>query len=347
MADHAKTLARLRADVGGANPFFQAKVARAERLWQTGCDRFGKDGAGFLTALNGGHLWADFWGALASLVGSPLENPMRMPDAWQSQISQMLRSLPRGLRVRVLAQGFFPVTRLPRKSEALFNLMVEELTHPSADLRQWEVGVPKMTSSDAMPDDMLIEVATRFSRRGVQFSHFKAHAEDKNREKAPLGRAPVNAPGVAPLDRGEALAILSGVKVARRHSEGQTEAEVNLIRTQAFHGAMRHVKPGIPEGHLMHLALSSRPSGPTFAQVRWDDFPPSAVWPYIASHLDTVARALDQAPLPWEPALQPIKALKTLTYLPKCPAQLADRVTGFAHSGTKAQKAAAEAALAR
>lgn len=330
-------LAAYRTDVsGGANPVYSARLAPAEEARQKGRDRFGPDGSDFLRELNEGRVWPDFWGAMFQLLGRRAERATRIQGQTQERILDILNPLPPGLRQSLLAQAFFPAMRKPRKWEGFHALVIEELKQPWADLRHWEVGAPKIATVAKMPDDLLIEIARSYGARMRQMTGFAVHARDMDPDKAPYRPSTESVPGERPADRGEALAILETQPIAPRFEAGPVQSEVNLCMTQAFHVTMKRVKPGIPEGHLMHLVLSTKPYGPTWPSVTFAEFPVEVVWPYVASHLDIIGRALVEDRLPWEPRLEPLKALRSLALLPKLPA---DCLSGVEHQARSKSKA--------
>lgn len=336
-------LAAYRDDVAaGANPVYAARLGPAELAMKEADARFGPDGAGFLDALNAGELWDDFWRAMFCVFGLPAQRPTRIEGEAQDRIIALMRRLPSPRRRQILAQAFFPAMRKPRPWEGLHAMVVEELRRPDADLRVWEVGVGKFSSLENIDDASLIEIAGAFGVRTGQFAAFTTHSTDVDPGKPPLRINTASTPGTRPADRAEALAVLEDFPVAKTFGPGTlVKSEANLCLTQAFHATMRKIKPGIPQGHLMNLALSAMPNGPTWPRVDFATFPREAVWPYIASHLDIVHRALRGERLPWEPFMEPVKAMNALAFLPKPPACLVPALEKTARSGTAAQKKAA------
>lgn len=340
-------LAAYRAEVAaGANSVYAARLAPAEAAMDEAEARFGPDGAGFLEALNAGRLWSDFWRAMFGVFGLCAQRPTRIEGDVQDHIIALLRKLPSHLRQHILAQAFFPAMRKPRQWEGLHAMVIEELELPGADLRAWEVGADKLSSLDEIADEFLIEIARSFGARAGQFAAFTTHLADTEPGKAPLRAKTARTPGVCPADRAEAMAILEGFPLAKTYSPGGiVKSEANLNLTQAFHSTMRKTKPGIPQGHLMHLALSSMPFGPTWPRIDFAAFPKKTVWPYIATHLDILGRALREERLPWEPFMEPLKALKALEFLPELPAHLVPALEQVARGGTVMQKKTAAALL--
>ncbi len=340
-------LTAYRADVAaGANPVFAARLAPAEAATEEAQARFGRDGEGFLDALNAGEIWDDFWRAMFCVFGLPAQRPTRIEGDIQDHIIALLRKLPSDLRQHMLAQAFFPAMRKPRRWEGFHAMVIEELERPGADLRAWEVGADKLFSLDDIADETLMEIARSFGARSSQFTAFVAHAADDDPGKAPLRLNTGSAPGDRPADRAEALAVLEDFPVAATYGPGgMVRSEANLHLTQAFHATMRDIRPGIPQGHLMHLALSAKPAGPAWPRVDFAAFPREVVWPYIATHLDILARAIRGERLPWEPFMEPLKAMTTLGFLPKLPARVVPALEHAACAGTEAQKKAAAALL--
>ena len=336
-------LAAYRSEVAaGANSVYAARLAPAELAMEEAEARFGPDGAGFLDALNAGKLWGDFWRAMFCVFGLQAQRPTRIEGEVQEHIIALLKRLPGPKRQDILAQAFFPAMRKPRKWEGFHAMVIEELERPDADLRAWEVGVGKFSSLEDMSDETLIEIARSFGARTGQFAAFSAHATDQDQGKPPLRIKAAATPGMRPADRVEALAVLEDFPVAKSYGrDGIVISEANLHVTQAFHSTMRNIRPGIPQGHLMSLALAAMPSGPIWPRVDFAAFPRKTVWPYIASHLDIVGRALRGERLPWEPFMVPLKALNALAFLPGAPACLGPALDEIMRSGTAAQKNAA------
>ena len=343
MRDARARLAAYRSEVAaGANPVYAARLGPAELAMKEADARFGPDGAGFLDALNAGELWDDFWRAMFCVFGLRAQRPTRIEGAVQNHIITLLRKLPSARRQHILAQAFFPAMRKPRQWEGFHALVIEELERPDADLRAWEVGVGKISSIEDIDDKVLIEIARSFGARTGQFAAFTAHVSDADKDKPPLQIKTASTPGTRPADRAEALAVLEDFPVSNTYGPGViVKSEANLYLTQAFHATMRKIMPGIPQGHLMNLALSTMPYGPTWPRVDFASFPRNSVWPYIASHLDIVDRALRGERLPWEPFMEPMKALNALAFLPKPPACLVPVLERTARGGTAAQKKAA------
>lgn len=123
------------------------------------------------------------------------------------------------------------------------------------------------------------------------------------------------------------------------------KSEINLNVTRAFHATMLKIKPGAPGDHLMQLALSTKPFGPSWPRIDFKQFPERAASPSISTHLDVIFRTLRGERLPWKPDMELIKGLRTLTFLLKRPEMVATHVDRLAREGTVAQKAAAKALL--
>ncbi len=328
----------------GANPVFAARLAPAENAREEGIRRFGADGSGFLEALNSGVLWDAFWHSMFCFFGLTAQHPVRLQSDTSERIDALIGALPPDLQQFVLAQAFFPSLRKPRKDERLHQRAIDLLTAPGADLRLWEVGAAKIARADDMPDEVLCEIARSFASRSRGFMGFVAHSMDRTPGKRPHDFAKRNVPGDRPFDRQEALSVLEDVPLEKTFGTGRmVKSEANLHLTQAFHVTMTQQRPGIPKGHLMHLALSTKPNGPAWPRVELHEYRPDVAWPYVASQLDILSRALRSERLPWEPFMEPLKALEALTLLPALPKVVAAEVERLAKGGTVAQKKAAQA----
>ena len=275
---------------------------------------------GFASALNKAETPAQFWNVIEAPFGFWGPRIDRLPEDRQARLAALIMAYPPDRRLALMALRLWPRTEA-RKWEALYRPVVDYFTKDYADLRAFEVGLPKITDVDAMTPELRERIAAEFDRLDGSFGAFVRHARNADPEKAswtPHEGEPVD------LSKGERA----------------------LLTTQSVLKAMRKVKPGIPEGHLMEVALSPKPYGPGWPNVRWEDFRRETIWPYIAEHLDILEIGLGhRAQLPWQPPLSRMKALKTLAFLPKLPARIVAALEDLTKRGTKPQKEAAAALL--
>ncbi len=275
---------------------------------------------GFASALNEAETAAQFWDVVEAPFGFWGPRIERLPEDRQAPLAELIMAYPPDRRLALMALRLWPRTEA-RKWEALYRPVVDYFTRDYADLRAFEVGLPKITDADAMTPELRERVAAEFDNLDASFGGFVRQAQSQD-------------PGKAPWDPGAGQPV------------DLSKGERALLTTQSVLKAMRSVKPGIPAGHLMEVALSPKPSGPDWPNIRWESFRRETVWPYIAEHLEIVETGLGyREPLPWQPPFSRMRALKTLAFLPKLPARLVPALVHLTKSGTKPQKEAAATLL--
>lgn len=311
--------------------------AQLERGKKASERQFGADGRKFIDALNDGSAINNFWQALQLLFCTRLSLLECHAPTQHKIVGEILLRIPERDRIRLLAEQFFPDLK-PRKSDPLAQLFAEYLHGPKSDFRHLEWGAPKPQSETDLPTDTKNAVAMHFGELREAFLAFKGSAIDLN--------------GSDDLDimaHGQKTAdLLRGRKPEPGDLVGVgtlSQVESGWMKQAAYSHAMSSVARGRPEGHYLRLALQKRPSG--FRTMRLDTFPRRSVWPYIASHLDILDRALGLTPcFTFDPKFERVKALNLLRLLPKVPARYADVLIESATSGHRTEAEAAQACLA-
>lgn len=301
-------------------PFQTAELVRVEERFATARSQMLDSAEGVAMALNAAGSASAFWEVLEAPFGFWGPRLERFERHRQVVFRDILMAYPPDRRIALMAVRLWPRTVI-RKWEAIYEPVVDYFRQPYADLRAFEVGVPKITDFEAMTPELRQRVEAEMDRIDAGFGAFLRHVRSEDPAK----------PGWNP--RGTA-------------AEGMMQSERDLNRTQGYLKAMRKVKPGIPGGHLMELALTEKPPGPHWPNIRWEEFTREAIWPYIATHLDILEMALGaRDPFPWQPRLSPLKALKTLAFLPKLPARMLPALENVSRGGTAAQKKIARVLL--
>lgn len=313
----------------------QHMVQHAER--KSACDAdFGADGRGFLDALNNGLAENGFWQGLRTLMYQRI--PVLKFHAPEIQIilRDVLSRFPERVWLPLIAEVCLP-HREHRKSDHLNELMDQFIAGERADFRHLERGAAKPETEDDLSPDMRKAILRDAFLWISAFSAFKettltidAAGELKGTANGlkELRELTEQLRETASEEITDAQAdlieeLLREMTLARTYEEGQTKAEINLGISSAYESVMRAATAGRTKGFFIRSMLSKRPSG--FTALNLKHYPRQMVWPYLASHLDILDRAMGIAgPFYFEPHYERAKAIELIALLPKVPRRYAE-----------------------
>lgn len=294
---------------------------------------YGADGRGFLDALNNGSATQDFWHAFKMLMYQRIRVMEYHAPKMQIIVRDLLARFPERIWLPIVAQECWPGLE-HRKSDHLYELMDCFIAGPSADFRHLETGAAKPEAERQLqPQIRKVVLQAAFTmlsglagfkqaippaNETVIIENGLAHAKRLSAMVHQIGKASLSDDK---LDLVEEL--FREIQPARTYEEGQTQSEINLHIASAFDHAMQKAMPGKPEGYYLRAMLSKRPAG--FTALNLATFPREMVWPYLASHLDILDRAMGLAdPFYFEPRFERRKAIELIALLPKPPARYGD-----------------------
>ncbi|NNE80314.1 MAG: hypothetical protein HKN18_08595 [Silicimonas sp.] len=294
---------------------------------------YGADGRGFLDALNDGSAIKDFWRAFNTLMYQRI--PVMQYHAPDQQIilRDLLARFPERVWLPIVAQQCLPMLD-HRKSDHLHELMDQFIAGSTADFRHLETGAAKPETESQLPPQIRKAVLQAAFSMLSGFAGFKraiGPGDAISNPEEDLAQAKRVADILRKVGR-ERLSddkldlveeLFRDIQPARTYEEGQTQSEINLHVASAFNMAMQSAMPGKPEGFYLRDMLSKHPNG--FAALNLATYPRQMVWPYLASHLDILDRAMGLAkPFYFEPRFERRKAIELVALLPKPPQRYGD-----------------------
>lgn len=324
---------RMEADTARRGAEKAAQYARAREVSDLA---YGTDGRGFLDRLNQGVAPETFWSAFDLLMFQHMSFSRYFAPEAQQAVRDLLLRFPERFRIAILAQRF-PPQLAPRKSEAVNWMLTDWIASPSGDFRRLETGTAKPSAEGDLNADTLKAIAQGISGgeafiaaiHGATLPAFQEVTEEDVLSRALDMQRLVFGEGLKP---GEAPRLLPGER-------GHTHLS-------AYYATLRRLAPGRPEGSILMRALVPRPEG--FHNDPLHKFPRHAVWPYVATHLDILDRALGVSePFSFEPKMKRSNALLYVEMLPKTPKRYEDLLRGLAAKGSKGMAATAQRLLDR
>lgn len=294
---------------------------------------YGTDGRGYLDALNDGSATQDFWRSFNALMYQRIAVMQYHAPEMQIILRDMLLRFPERIWLPIVAQQCWPLLE-HRKSDHLNELMDCFIAGPTADFRHLETGAAKPEAEAQLQPQIRKAVLEAAFSMLSGFANFTQAIQPAN-ETASIEDELAGAKRLSDMVREMGKAQLTDEKLdlveelfrdiqpARTYEEGQTQSEINLHIASAFDFAMQAAMPGKPEGYYLRAMLSKRPAG--FTALNLATYPKKMVWPYLASHLDILDRAMGLAePFYFEPRFERRKAIELIALLPKPPARYGD-----------------------
>ena len=333
---------QMRSNAQGQD-FVRAHKARLAARIDLSEKTYGKDGKGLLDALNDGSAIADFWIAIARILGFPKVNQTysSLFDNFQyisldavGAVADMLDRFPEGIRVALLSEICLPDLD-PPMSFAHREVFAEYLLGPNADFRLLEsrdvAAEPSISVDPVIKDPAVADEDT------VKWHDLRSRIAERLQKVRDRFRP----------DRGKSSndEVVSDPTPADAEQRGETTTHGNQSVEEIHRAIQERLKVARPPGHFIRNAFNPHYHRMT---VRLDQFPQASIWPYVAENLDHLDAILRAPADGGEKKTRTYRAgaVSLLRLLPKVPARFGDVLLLLALEGTVPERKDARACLA-